>query len=108
MRRYHEVPITFVLMKKRKISNLYIHLLPSGGGIDIHKKISAYSFDFRTKMAVHAFSRTPDRDFRCFNPCGVFLSHTPVPALGKDKNRTGARRPHAGCTWISDVIVMLK
>ena len=32
-----------------------------------------------------AFSRTPDRDFRCFYPCEIFLSRTPVPALGKDK-----------------------
>ena len=39
---------------------------------------------------------------------GLYLSHTPVPALGKDKNRTAARRPHADCTSISDVIVMLK
>ena len=30
-------------------------------------------------------SRTPDRDFRCFYPCEIFLSHTPIPALGKDK-----------------------
>ena len=30
-------------------------------------------------------SRTPDRDFRCFYPCEIILSHTPVPALGKGK-----------------------
>ena len=53
-------------------------------------------------------SCTTDQDFHCFNQCGIFLSHTPVPALGKDKNRTAARRPHAGCTTISDVIVILK
>ena len=27
-------------------------------------------------------SRTPDRDFRCFYPCEIFLSHTPIPAQG--------------------------
>ena len=31
--------------------------------------------------------RTSDRDFRCFYLCEIFLSHTPVPALGKDKNK---------------------
>ena len=30
-------------------------------------------------------SRTPDRDFRCFQPCEIFLSHLPIPACGKDK-----------------------
>ena len=38
----------------------------------------------------------------------IYLSHTPVSALGKDKNRTATRRPHADYTSISDVIVMLK
>ena len=51
---------------------------------------------------------TPDRDFRYFYPCEIFLSYIPVPALGKDKNRTSARRPHAGRMSILDVIVMLK
>ena len=40
------------------------------------------------------FSRTPDLDFRCFYPCEIFLSHTPIPALGKDKKRTAARWPY--------------
>ena len=31
------------------------------------------------------FSRTPDRNFRCFYPCEKILSHTPVPSIGKDK-----------------------
>ena len=53
-------------------------------------------------------SRTPDRDFRCFYPCEIFLSHTPIPALGKDIKRTAARRPHAGRMSIRDVIIMLK
>ena len=40
---------------------------------------------------------------------GFYLSHTPIPALGKDKKkRTAARRPHAGRTSIRDVIVMFK
>ena len=51
-----------------------------------------------------SFSRTPDRDFRCFYPCEIFLPHTPVPALGKDKKK---EQPHAGRTSIRDVIVML-
>ena len=38
----------------------------------------------------------------------VILSHIPVPARGKDRNRTAARRLHAGRTSIRDVIVMLK
>ena len=38
---------------------------------------------------------------------GFYLSHTPVPALGKDKKRLAARRPHAGRTSFHDVIVML-
>ena len=50
------------------------------------------------------FSCTPDRNFRCFNPCEIILSHIPVPAHGKDKNE----EPHAGRTSIHDVIVMLK
>ena len=43
-------------------------------------------------------SRITDRDFRCFYmyPCEVFLSHIPVPALGKDKSRTDARWPYVG------------
>ena len=39
---------------------------------------------------------------------GFYLSHTTVPALGKDKKRIAARRLHAGRTSIRDVIVMLK
>ena len=35
-------------------------------------------------------------------------SNIPVPAHGKDKNQTAARRPHAGGTSIRDAIVMLK
>ena len=31
------------------------------------------------------YSRTPDRDFCCFYSCEIFLSHTPVPAIRKDK-----------------------
>ena len=49
-------------------------------------------------------SRTPDGDFRCYNPCEIFLSHTPVPALGKDINE----QPHVCHTSIRDVIVLLK
>ena len=48
-------------------------------------------------MSTHvrsSISRTPDRDFRFFHPCEIFLSHTPIPALGKDKKRTVARWPH--------------
>ena len=41
------------------------------------------------------FSPTPNRDFHCFYPCEIFLSHTTVPAL-------------AGCMLIHDVIEMLK
>ena len=40
------------------------------------------------------FSRTPDRDFRCFYPCEMFLTHTSVPALGKDKKGTAAHWLH--------------
>ena len=54
------------------------------------------------------YSRTPDRDFRCFYPCEIFLSRIPVPALGKDKKLLAACRPHAGRTSIRDIIVMLK
>ena len=39
---------------------------------------------------------------------GFYLSHIPVPASGKDRKRTAARRSHAGRTSIRDVIVMLK
>ena len=58
--------------------------------------------------SIQSFSRTPDRDFRCFYPCEIFLSHTPIPALGKGKKRTAARHPHVGRMSILDVIVMLK
>ena len=37
-----------------------------------------------------------------------YLSHIPVPALGKDKNRMATSQPHAHGTTICDVIVMLK
>ena len=39
---------------------------------------------------------------------GFYLSHTPVPALRKDKKRLAACRPHAGRTSIRDVIVIIK
>ena len=39
---------------------------------------------------------------------GFYLSHIPVPARGKNKERTAARRPRAGRTSIRDVIVMFK
>ena len=39
---------------------------------------------------------------------GFYLSHIPVPASGKDRKRTAARRSRAGRTSIRDVIVMLK
>ena len=54
------------------------------------------------------YFRTPDQDFPCFYPCEIILSHTPVPALGKDKKWIAACHPHAGRTSICDVIVMLK
>ena len=54
------------------------------------------------KRNIH--SCTPDRDFRCFYPCEIFLSHTPIPVLAKDKKQTATRWPHA----IRDVIVILK
>ena len=59
----------------------------------------------RASLCILASSRTPDRDLNCFSLCEIFLSHIPVPARG-EKKRTAARRPHAGRTSISDVIVM--
>ena len=38
----------------------------------------------------------------------ISLSHVPIPAHGKDKKQTAARRSTAGRTSISDVIVLLK
>ena len=38
----------------------------------------------------------------------ILLSYIPVPALGKDKKRTAARRPHAGRTSFRGVIAMIK
>ena len=52
------------------------------------------------------FSRAPDRDFHCFYPCVIFLSHLPVPARGKDK-KTATRWPRSGRTLIRDVNVIL-
>ena len=46
--------------------------------------------------------------FPLFYPCEIFLSQTPIQALGKDKKRTAGRRPHAGRMSIRDVIVMVK
>ena len=40
--------------------------------------------------------------------CEKILSHTPVPARGKDKKQNADRWPHAGRTSIRDVIVMLR
>ena len=53
------------------------------------------------------FSRTRDWDFRSFYPCEIILSRIPVTARGKDKTQTVARRLHAACMSIRDVIVML-
>ena len=44
-----------------------------------------------TKDVSESFSPIPDQDFRCFYPCEIFLSHIPLPALGKDKKLTAAR-----------------
>ena len=44
--------------------------------------------DICVTVGAKIVSRTPDRDFRCFCPCEIILSHIPVPARGKDKNRT--------------------
>ena len=52
------------------------------------------------------FPRTTDRDSRCFYPCEIILCHTPIPAHGKDKKRSAARRLHAANTSIR-VITML-
>ena len=47
---------------------------------------------FMRKIYVELFcSRRPDRDFFCLNPREIFLSHTPVPALGEDKKN---EQPH--------------
>ena len=55
----------------------------------------------------HSFlSRTPDRHFRCFYPCEIVLSHTPIPAIGKyKKNRTAARLPHVD-PWRHCFVIM--
>ena len=40
---------------------------------------------FITSCALSSFfSRTPDRDFRCYYPCEIILLHIPVR---KDKNK---------------------
>ena len=49
-------------------------------------------------------SHTSDRDFRCFYPCEIFLSHIPAIARGKDKVLTVARWPHVD----RDVIIIVK
>ena len=51
------------------------------------------------------YSRTPDRDFRCFYPCEIFLSisHTHTSPRKRYRNE----QPHAGRTSIRDAIVML-
>ena len=50
--------------------------------------------------AAKRYSSTPDQDFSCSYPCEIILSHIPVPAHGKDKNKQpqvrntlAARRP---------------
>ena len=56
----------------------------------------------QSRITVHVFnqekvkqcSRTPDQDFSCFYRCEITLSHTPIPARGRDKKRT-VRWPHA-------------
>ena len=56
-----------------------------------------------TNVPVHGdFSRTADRDFRCFYPFEKFLSRIPVPALGENEHH------HVGHTSFRDIIVMLK
>ena len=46
------------------------------------------------------FSFLHDWDFRCFYPCGINLSHIPVPARGKDKKRTVVRVHCVGCLYL--------
>ena len=70
--------------------------------------LSICKTSIRTKPYDKHYSRTPDQDFRCFYPYETILSHIPIPASGKDKNRTAVRQPHAGRMSICDVIVMLK
>ena len=59
--------------------------------------LASWSIDY-SSQPFHAshdfFSGTLDRDFPCFYLCEIFLSHTPVAALGKDKKWTTARWPH--------------
>ena len=57
-------------------------------------------------MCKKIYSRTPVRDFCCFYPCEIILSHIPIP--GKDKKQTAACQQHAGCMSISDIILMVK
>ena len=38
----------------------------------------------RFPLPVFSFTRTPDRDFRCFYPCERILSHLPIPTRLKD------------------------
>ena len=61
-------------------------------------------FIIHTNSSQIRISSTPDRDFY---PCEIFLSHIPLPALGKEK-KNEQQRPQAGCMSICDAIVMLK
>ena len=80
----HFVHFTVIFHQSKKIISATLNM-------DIPKKFELHG----TLVLRHlAYSRTPDRDFRCFYPCEIFLSHTPLPALGKDKtnSRTLASR----------------
>ena len=81
-----------------------LEMLPSTNFIMWSMQVQSWSC--YTQQKIH--SRTPDRDFCCFYPCEIILSHILVQDLGKDKKRTAARRPDAGRRSIRDVIVILK
>ena len=85
----------YILMHSQKFLNMIYNYSMAPNNRNIH-------FGILDLLFSHTSS-----GFQLFIPMWD-KTHIPVPAGGKDKIRTAARRPHAGRTSIRDVIVMLK
>ena len=70
---------------KRTPHGLIEGLLIQNGQIKVSKKMDIFPWKMYLVFgSVHVFSRTPDRDFRCFYPCEIFLSHIPTHMRSSD------------------------
>ena len=62
----------------RKTSSSYSKTITGGAEILRVATYKIQSFNHYQLCSVLFFSRTPDRDFRCYYPCEIILLHLPV------------------------------